>query len=153
MRQLQPEKHVGVGVAAELLAVCGNQRVAQVGNRLVVRLGQQQLVRVGAAVVPHRHGFPAPEQLRAAQAEVAPAADGELRWPSVGRAVPAFHRQHAEAVADAHAVQLERPRERRLLRRQQVVVEVERDVRAPQVLAECGGGLQGGDAREGVSHR
>ena len=80
----------------------------------LVRLGQQQLVRIGAAVVPHRDRFPTPDQLGAAQAEVAPAADGELRRPPVGRAVPAFHRQHAEPVADANAVQLERPRQRRL---------------------------------------
>ena len=64
----------------------------------------QQLMRIGAAVVADRDRFPAPHQLRAADAEIAPAPARQIARLAVARAVPPFHRQDAEAVADAHAV-------------------------------------------------
>ena len=55
----------------------------------------------------------APDQLRAADAEALPAAARQVARLAVERAVPALHRQDAEPVADADAVELERARERR----------------------------------------
>ena len=86
-------------------------------------LADDQLVGVGAAVLADGDGFAAPDQLGAAQAEVVPAPSGQLAGPAVERAVPAFHRQDAPAIAGAQAARLERPGERRGRRRLQRFVE------------------------------
>ena len=71
---------------------------------------------------------------------------GSLGSP-VRRPVPPFHRQDAEPVADADAVQLEGPRERRRGRRVERLVELERRPEGAEVLAEGAGRLERGDAR------
>src|SRR6185312_14748376 len=82
-----------------------------VGHRV---FADDELLRIGAAVGPHGAGFAAPDELGARQAEAAPAAFGVLGRVAVALAVPAFHRMHGEAVADRHAVDLDRRAERRL---------------------------------------
>src|SRR5690606_8900671 len=100
-----------------------------------VGFADQQLVRARTPVVPDGRGFTAPDELRSAQAEALPAAPRVFAGPAVARAVPAFHRQHAEPVADAHTVDIDWLGERRLTSRRQVVVEVERDAAGSQMRA------------------
>ena len=82
-----------------------------------------------------RDGFASPHQLRAADAEVPPSSSRQVGRFAVLRAVPPFHRQDAEAVADAHAVDLNRLRER--AGRVDGVVKLKCDVRAFEVGAEA----------------
>src|SRR5690606_32152994 len=96
-----------VGIRSEPVAVRAHQRLAQVGNRRQVGFADQQLVRARTPVVPDGRGFTAPDELRSAQAEALPATPRVFAGPAVARAVPAFHRQHAEPVADAHAVDID----------------------------------------------
>ena len=72
---------------------------------------------------------------------------------AVGGAVPAFHRQDAEAVADAAAVDIDRARRAATSAgAAERLVEVERDTALRQVRAERGGGLERGDAWECLGH-
>ncbi len=152
MRQLQADEQIAVGVGAEPFTMRADQRFAQIGDRFVILRCQQQLIGIGAAVVPYRDGFPAPHQFRAAQAEVAPPPDRQLGGLPIRRPVPPLHRQHAETVAHPNAVHLERLRQRGLLRRHQLIVEVERNTVPREVIAKCGSRLQGSDARERFGH-
>src|SRR5207237_4300570 len=86
-------------------------------------------------------------QLRAADAEVAPSPPRQLARLALARAVPSFHRQNAEPVADAHAANVERLRKRRRRRGRQLLVESESNARALQMRAKCGGRLERGDPR------
>ena len=108
--------------------------------------GQHQLMRVGAAIVAHGDSLAAPDQLRAAPAEVLPAAGREIGRLAVGRAVPPFHRQHAEAVADPHVTNLEWVGKRRRTGRGQLPIEVEPDAGCRQMLREAVGRAKGRDA-------
>jgi hypothetical protein len=85
------------------------------------------LIGIRAAFLTHGDGFPAPNQFGATLTEVAPAAPGQIARPAVGRAVPAFHRQDGEAIADAHAAGLERRGERRRGRGRELAIELEAD--------------------------
>ena len=96
-------------------------------------------MRVGAAVMTDGHGLAAPNQLGAAPAEVLPAPDRQVARLAVGRAVPALHRQHAEPVADTHAIDLERLRERRCGRRRQLAIEAEPDAGAARCRSNASG--------------
>ena len=97
--QLQADDQV---VGAEPgAAVTREQVLAQLHEVGLRRRTEAQLVRVGAAVVAHGDRLAAPDQLRAALAEALPAAPRQVGRAAVGRAVPAFHRQDAEAVAGA----------------------------------------------------
>ena len=60
---------------------------------------EQELIGICTAVVTYGDRFAAPDQLRAAESEVPPSADASGRWDARRRAVPAFHRQDAEAVS------------------------------------------------------
>ncbi len=92
-------------------------------------------------------------ELGAGEAEVLPAAAGQLGRVAVGRAVPALHRQDAEAVARAQAVGLERAGEGGVGRRRERVVEGERDAARLEVPAEGLGGAEGRDAHPAwISH-
>src|SRR5262249_5421756 len=129
-------RQVAVGVGAERLAVRGDERVAQRRQRGDVRLRDQQLARVGAAVELHGDRFAAPDQLGAALAEMLPAPPRQIARVSVGGTVPAFHRQDAEPVAGAEAVELERPRQRRYAWWIERIVELNRRATLLQVLAK-----------------
>ncbi len=120
VRQLQADDQVAR--VAKRSGMFGDQFGAQrgqVGHGLRI---DEQLVRICPAVVAHGHGFAAPDQLGAADPESAPAAPRQLAWPAVERAVPAFHRQDGEAIADAPAVDLQRLGQGRLRRGPERVV-------------------------------
>ena len=110
MRELQPD--VESPVVAHRRPVRGDERFAQPGDRALRVRGHGELVRVRAAVVAHRHRLAAPDELRAARAEPAPAAQRVLARRAVGGAVPALHRLNREAIADRDRAQLERRRQR-----------------------------------------
>ena len=99
-------------VAARCRAMCGDQRLAQLRDPGLGVVGEIELARIGAPVVPHRDRLAAPDQLATALAETLPAPKGVLARIAVGLSVPALHRIDAEAVADAHPVEFERPPER-----------------------------------------
>src|SRR5439155_22686941 len=107
---------------------------------------QPELAGIGAAVLGHRTGF-APDQLRAAASEAKIAAESQFPRPAVERAVAAFHRVDAPAVANGAATDAQGLEQRR-----QIVGEAQIDAE-PGVL-----GLQFGDrlvleeARHGVPH-
>ena len=64
----------------------------------------------------HGGGLAAPDELGAAAAEVAPAAERVLAGRAVAIGVPAFHRMNAPAIADAAAGDRHRLGQRRTLR-------------------------------------
>jgi hypothetical protein len=134
VRELQADVEIAVRVRAEGLAVRGHERFAQRREIRLRRVGDDELVRIRAAVELDGDRLAAPDQFRAAQPEPLPAPPRQVARPPVARAVPALHREDAEPVARARAVQLERPRERR--RRGWIERLVECDPRAalPQVL-------------------
>ena len=144
--QLKPDVEIGVRTGAEPLDVGRDQLLAQPRDGRKGSGGQHQLVRVGASIVANGDRLAAPDQLRAALAEVLPAADREIGRLAAGRAVPPFHRQHAEAVADAHVTDLEWVGKRRRTGRGQLAIEVEPDAGCRQMLREAVGRAEGRDA-------
>ena len=98
---LQAHHEVVRGALPEARLVGRDEVVAQAGQRLPGRGADHELAGVGAAVVAHGGRLAAPDELRAGEAEVPPAAAGQLGRVAVGRAVPALHGQDAEAVAGA----------------------------------------------------
>src|SRR5207244_2156240 len=86
-----------------------DQRAQLADRRFGARI-EHQLVRIGAAVGADRDRLAAPDELRAREAEVAPAPPRVVAREAVVRAVPAFHRLDREAVADREAIDLERLR-------------------------------------------
>ena len=101
------------------------------GRRIAptVSLVDHQLVGIGAAIVADGDRFAAPDQLCAAAAEVLPAPPHQIGRLTIAAAVPAFHRQDAEAVAERFAVNPVGLRQRRIRRRPRSFF-VKRDVRA-----------------------
>ena len=89
-------------VVAVSLAMRVDERLAQRGDIAERLLVDDELMRIGPAVVAHRDRFAAPDDLRAADPEVRPAPPGEIGGVTIGRAVPAFHRQDAPAIAGPH---------------------------------------------------
>jgi len=110
MGELQTDQQIGTGPIHLML---GYERLPQAGQLAQVGLVDEQLVGIGPAVVAHRHRLPAPDQLRAARAEPAPAPQRQLARAAIRGPVPAFHRQDRETVAgDGAAGQVIRPRQR-----------------------------------------
>ena len=143
---LQAHHEVVGGALAEARLVGRDEVVAQARQRLPGRGADHELAGVRAAVVAHRGRLAAPDELRAGEAEVPPAAAGQLGRVAVGRAVPALHGQDAEAVAGAQAVGLERAGEGGVGGRRERVVEGERDAARLEVPAEGLGGAERRDA-------
>src|SRR4029078_13480487 len=84
------------------LAMRVDERVSQRGD-IPQRLPlDDELMRIGPAVVTHRDGLAAPDDLCTADPEVGPASPGEIGRGTIDRAVPAFHRQDAPAVPGPH---------------------------------------------------
>jgi hypothetical protein len=146
MRELQAEIQIVVRVRAEAFAVRRDEQLAQRGERRLGAIGQHQLIGIRTAVVTDGDGLTAPDEFRAARAEPLPAPPREVARLAVDGAVPAFHRQHAETIADAHASVGERPRERRLGRRQQRLVEAQIDPASCEMSREGVGVLERGHA-------
>src|SRR5262249_37684852 len=105
-------------------------------------VSEDELIGIRAAVVPDGHRLAAPYELRAADAEMFPSPLREIARLAVGRPVPSFHRQHAEAIPDAPVVQFERLRERRRLRRIERLVEGDRRAAGGEMFSESVRGLQ-----------
>jgi hypothetical protein len=110
--QLQADVEVAVGVRAEPFPVCPDELVAQRRDGCLIGRRKQQLVRARAAIVAHSNGLAAPDELCATAAEALPAAPRVLGRRAFTGSVPALHRQHAEPVADARAVNVDRRAER-----------------------------------------
>ena len=126
-------------------AATSSSRSAAIAPAVSAR--HHQLMRIRAAVVTHGDRLAAPDQLRAADAEIPPAPARQIARLALARAVPAFHRQDAEPVADANAVDLDRLRQRRRRRRGKLVVERQRDAAVLEMRAKRGRRLQRCDAR------
>ena len=112
MGQLQADVEV-VG-AAEVVAVGLDQQRAQALECTEVGVIDQELIRIGAAVVADGDRLAPPDHLGAAQAEVLPAAAGQVRRQAVLGAVPALHRQDGKPVADASPPPVVGPCQRRV---------------------------------------
>src|SRR4051812_48514229 len=95
----------------------GVEPVEKLTQTTSVALGGERLVGIGPARRLHGGGLTAPDELRAAAPEVAPAAQGELARRAVGVGVPALHRVDAPAIAHASTGDCHRLRERRALLR------------------------------------
>src|SRR5262245_50082907 len=136
-----------------MLFVRLDERLAQRADGALGRGGQHQLIWIRPALGTDGHGFPAPDELRAAQPEPLPPPEREIAWTAVGGSVPAFHREDREPVAHAHALRLERRAERRLACRRELTIEVEIDPRRAEVALEGVGGLERRHARIAITHR
>jgi hypothetical protein len=112
MCQLQSDPEIAVRVGAEAFTVRVDRLVAQRRDRALRCRRHQQLMRIGPAILTDRHRFSAPDQLGAADAEVAPSAPRQLGRLAIGRSIPSFHRQDAEAIADPRVADGDRLRER-----------------------------------------
>src|SRR5579863_6154584 len=77
-----------------------HERRAQRADGRLGAVSQEKLIGIGAAVVPDGDRFAAPNQLGAALAEAPPAAKREFTRLAGRRAVPAFHREDTEPIAD-----------------------------------------------------
>ena len=95
-------------VAATLLAVCRLHLGEQRGEAGAAAGRRGELIGIGPALGEHGHCFPSPDQLRAAEPKVPPAAQEDFRGRTLGAAVPAFHRMNAPAVTDGAAAEHER---------------------------------------------
>ena len=146
MRQLQADEQVRIGIGSEPIAMRRHKRDAQVRDRALGGAGQEQLVRVRAAVLPDGDGFTAPDQFGAACPEMPPAPDRQIARLTVRGPVPAFHRQDAEPVADADAVDLDGARERAVRAFGCAIVERQRNPDGAEVLSQRVGRLERRDA-------
>src|SRR5215831_7132902 len=92
----------------------GKQRLAEMREAGTGALINEKLIRIRASIVTDSDCLSTPDQLRPAEAEIAPALKGEIAGASVRSPVPAFHRLDGEAVSDLEAAGSKRPAERRL---------------------------------------
>jgi hypothetical protein len=152
MRELQAYHEVARSALAEALLVGGDERLPQAGQGLPGRGADHELARVGAAVVAHGGRLPAPHELGAGEAEVPPAAVGQLGRVAVGRPVPAFHGEDTEAVPGPEAVGLEWAGQGRLGRRHESLVEGDRNVAHLEVPTKGIGRPQRRDANPAWIH-
>jgi hypothetical protein len=104
---VEPTGRLAVAVEAGL-----EEQLEPFGGAVGVVVDHADLVRVRAAVALHGERLAAPDQLRAAASEMVPPADRVLGGLAVGRAVPAFHRVDAPAVADDEPADVHWLRER-----------------------------------------
>jgi hypothetical protein len=146
MRQLQTDEQIAVGGRTEALPMRRDERFAQACDRSARRVDEEQLIGVRAAVFADRDRLAPPHELRSTGAEVPPAARGEIARLAIGRAVPALHREDAEAIADVDAVALEWAAERRMAAGRELRVETEIDAGAHQIAGERVGRLEGREA-------
>ena len=133
---------------AESFPVRSEHRLAerfQPGDRIARHV---ELVRIGTAVRPDGDGLAAPEELRAAQSEVAPPPNRELGGSSVVRSVPTFHRMDRPAVADRLSASLHGIRERRSIGGEDFVVDLELRQEPAHVFAKRVASAQRPDARK-----
>src|SRR4029077_16032973 len=101
VRELQAD-HEAVE-RAERLAMGVLAFAEQRGQPGAVRRGGERLIRIRPAVRSDGGRFAAPDQLRAAESEVAPPPPRVLARRAIGIRVPTFHRMNAPAIADGES--------------------------------------------------
>src|SRR5205807_3252295 len=103
-------------------AVFFDQHLAEAGQITFGLVVDEELIRIGPAVVADGDGLAAPDQLRAASAEVPPTSDRVLTRTAVARAVPAFHGLDRKTIADPQIPKLKWCGQGRSGARQQLAV-------------------------------
>ncbi len=98
VRQLQPKDEVIS--SPEMLVMDSQGFFTQRSQSRGCAVVEDQLIGVGAAFWKDCNGLSAPDQLRAAPAEIQPSPPSQLRRPPIGFAVPSFHGLHRKPVAD-----------------------------------------------------
>ena len=89
---------------AVALFMRGHQGLAELRQVGFGSLADDKLVRVGPPVGPHRHRFPAEDELCAAFTKPTPAAQDFFGNPAARCAIPAFHGVDGATVADTLAI-------------------------------------------------
>ena len=141
------ECHDEIVVAAKCLAMCRLHLGEQRREAGAAAGRSAELIGVGPALGEHGHRFAPPDQLRAAEPKVPPAAQEDLGGRALGAAVPAFHRMDAPAVADGAVAEHEWLGQRRARGGgERHVVERDRRVECGQVAAQFVNGAEAGDA-------
>ncbi len=110
MRELQANIQV-VG-PAEVALVSFHEQGAQGLDLAKIGIVDQELVGIGAAVLAHRDRLAAPDHLGTTEAEVFPTATRQIRWLTVLTAIPTFHGQDREPIANRSPPPLVRSRQR-----------------------------------------
>src|SRR6267143_3584809 len=98
MSQLKPKDEVIN--STEVLAMDSQSFSTQPSQSRGCAVVEDQLIGVGAAFRKNCNGLSAPDQLRAAAAEIQPPPASQLRGPAIGFAIPSLHGLHRKAVAD-----------------------------------------------------
>jgi hypothetical protein len=142
VRQLQADVQIVRGTGAEPRAVFIDEGSAQVRECFLGAFHEQELIGICTAVVTYGYSLASPDQLCATESEVSPSADCQIAGTPVDRAVPAFHRQDAEAVSHADVINMERLSERRLVGPVEHVIEVQGDLEAREMPAKRIGRLE-----------
>src|SRR5215471_9169277 len=150
MRQLKTDKQTVI--ASAFTSMFGHERFSQVFNVAYRVAVNQKLIGIRAAVLTHRSGFASPDEFCAACSEVAPPADRQFAWPTVRRAVPAFHRLNRETVSDVDAVNIDRLGKGGSAAFGQNRIAWNGDAVCVQVIAKRSGVLQTSDAQEASAH-
>ena len=94
-----------------------------------------------------RHRLPPPDEFRAAEAKVHPAAARQFGGASVCGAIPAFHGQNAEAVANGPRAADQRLSERPIVARLQSLIDRKIEIQFLQPLLKSLVCFEGGNAR------
>ena len=139
--------HDEVVVAPTLLAM-RRLHLGEQGREAGAAAGRRaELVGIGPALSEHGHRLTPPDQLRAAEPKVPPAAQENFRGCALGAAVPAFHRMNAPAVAHGAVAEHERLGQRRARGGgERRVIEGDRRVERGEVAAQFAHGAEPGDA-------
>ena len=96
-----------------------------------------ELVGVRPPVVPHGERLAAPDERRAAHAEVLPSTPRQFGGPPLRRPVPAFHRQNAEAIAGREPATRAGTGERRAAVGLHVLIERDDDAELGKLAWNC----------------
>jgi hypothetical protein len=96
-----------------------------------------QLIRIRSSFVADRNRLTAPYELCATRAKAPPTAKRQLRWATVGRSVPTFHRLNSEPISHSDITAVQRLSERRRISAEQLRITWDRDVKRLQEIAKC----------------
>src|SRR6185437_1786082 len=102
MCQLQTDVQI-IG-SIKVLAMLADKKFTQMSEIGEGVFLHQQLIGIGSTVGADGDGLAAPNEFRSTRSETLPASSCQLGRPTVARAVPAFHRQNGEAIADRHTI-------------------------------------------------
>jgi hypothetical protein len=96
-----------------------------------------QLIRISSSFVADRNRLTAPYELCSARSKATPTAERQLRWPTIARSVPTFHRLNSEPISYSDTTAEQRLSERRRISREQLHITWDRDVELLQVITKC----------------